>query len=500
MDISRGRFVFFKLLSASILAAALLVMWGRQVTGSPITGDAAQSLQMAINLERHGTLSMEPEAPFVATNYREPLPPILSALTLKLIDSAIGEAPPEAYFAGERAQYVKYQNLLWLALFSLSVFWVTEQFTSSFAAGLIAVVLVNVPFRPPHLPPGPIDTLMTEVPSLWLLVAASATLAIGLERRKLALLALCGALFGALALVKAVALYVVLALVVIIPCLYFFGRQRVPLGSALRDSAVLLGAFACIVGPWMYRNHVQLGSFQITQRAGESLFERSLEDQMSGQECLGAIYLWAPHLQKPLGKWLGFSANDVRRGGRLQRLDNDPDSRLSQEDLAFEKLGEPEKTVTFYRQARAEREKLEHDLEVAGSAHPDVAADEQLKSRALATFVEHPWRHLTLSPLFLWRGAAQTMLILLVVLLCSARLRRADLALLALPSLGMVAAYTLFSPFFPRYGFPMHLMAIVLVVIVCKLLWDAAHRMASRADTTEAACISALSASTTARL
>ena len=98
MDIGQQRFVFLKLLSASILATALLVMWGSQVTGSPITADAAQSLQMAINLERHGTISMEPEAPFVPTNCREQLAPIIAALTLKLIDSVIGEAPPEAYF------------------------------------------------------------------------------------------------------------------------------------------------------------------------------------------------------------------------------------------------------------------------------------------------------------------------------------------------------------------------------------------------------------------
>ena len=483
MDIGQRRFVFFRLVSASILALAPLVMWGSQVTGSPITADAAQSLQMAINLERHGTISMEPEAPFVPTNYREPLPPILSALTLKLIDSAIGQAPPESYFAGPRAQYVKYQNLLWLTLFSLSVFWVTEQFTSSFVAGLIAVVLVNVPLRP-HAPPGPIDSLLTEIPSLWLLVAASATLALGLERGKLALLALSGALFGCLALVKAVGFYVVLGLVMIPPCLYFLRRPRVPLGAALRQSALLLGAFACVVGPWMYRNHVQIGSFAITQRGGESLFERSLEDQMSRQEYLGAIYLWAPLLQKPLGKRLGFSAKDVLRGGRLERLNNDTETGLSQEDLAFERLGEPERTVTFFRQARAEREKLEHDLEVAGAAHPDMQADERLKSRAFATFAQHPWRHLLLSPLFLWRGGAQTTLILLVVLLCSAKLRRTDLVLLSLPTLAMVAAYALFSPFFPRYGLPMHLMAIVLLVIVSALLWQAvAHRMIPRAAT-----------------
>jgi hypothetical protein len=461
-----------KCLAASVLAAVLLAMWSLQISGSPITRDAAQSLQMAINLERHGVLSMEPEAPFTATNYREPLPPSVSALTIKLTDSLAGEAPPEAYFSGLRAQYVKYQNLLWLGLFSLSVFWVVQGFTSSFALGLIAVALVNVPFRP-HLPPGPVDTLMTEIPSLWLLVTASGALAFGFVRQKPFLFGLSGVLFGALTLVKAIGLYVFVGVVALLPCLYFLRRHSASVRPALRDTMCLVFAFMVVVGPWMYRNHVQVGTFRITQRAGESLFERSLEDQISKREYVGAIYVWAPVLQRQLGAWLGFSPLDLLRGGRLQRLDDKTDSALSQEDLAFENIGAPDKTVTFYRRARAEREKLERDFEVAGVAHPDVEADAALQTAALATFAEHPWRHLVLSPLFLWRGGAQTIVVLIAVLLFAFSLRRFDLALFALPTFGMVVSYALFSPFFPRYDLPMHLVAIVLVVVTGKLLWDA---------------------------
>jgi len=69
-------------------------------------------------------------------------------------------------------------------------------------------------------------------------------------------------------------------------------------------------------------------------------------------------------------------------------------------------------------------------------------------------------------------------------LLCSAWLRRIDLVLLTVPTLAMVAAYALFSPFFPRYGLPMHLMAIVLLVIIATLLWPTvANRMSSAAAT-----------------
>jgi hypothetical protein len=481
LNMHKSRLTLGRCLAASALAAVLFATWSHQLTGSPITRDAAQSLQMAINLERHGILSMDPEAPFVATNYREPLAPIVSALAIKLIDSLSGQAPSEAYFAGPRAQYVKYQNLLWLGLFSLSVFWVVQRFTSSFAIGLIAVALVNVPFRP-QLPPGPVDTLMTEIPSLWLLVGASGALAFAFVRQNPWLFGASGAFFGALTLVKAIGLYVFVGVVAVLPALYFFRYRTASVRPALRDVTCLIFAFAAIVGPWMYRNHAQVGTFRITQRAGESLFERSLEDQMSKQEYVGAIYVWAPVLQRQLGAWLGFSAHDLVRGGRLERLDDRSDSTLSQEDLAFENIGAPEKTVTFYRRARAEREKLEHGFEVVGGAHPDVEADAVLQTTALATFAEHPWRHLVLSPLFLWRGGLQTMLILLAVLLFAFWRRRYDLVLFALPTFGMVVSYALFSPFFPRYDLPMHLVSIVLVVIMAKLLWDAKVKEAGPPD------------------
>jgi hypothetical protein len=441
-------------------------MWSSQLDEAPIMADAEQSLRMALNLERHGIFSMASAAPFGPTNFREPLVPFVSAVAIRIIDAIVGEAPPESYFSGKRLQYLKYQNLLWLSLLSFGTFWFARGMTSSFYVGLLAVVFVNVPFRP-HIPPGLIDDLMNEIPSAALLVVASGALAMGFSSRRPALLVLSGLLFGALTLTKAVMLYVFIVVMGVLACLYLTRIVAINLQMALRNLALLIGSFTLVVTPWMLRNYLQLGTYQITQRAGYALMERSLEDQMSDEEYRGALYLWAPHaFQRELGRRLGFSQKDLLAGGRLQRLQDDPDSPVSQADLPYEDAGNPERTVTFYRTARAELVKLMNQYRALGSAFPDVLADAAAKKSAATTIRHYPWRHLMLTPLFLWRASAETTFIFVVALAIAISKRRNDLLLFVLPALGTVAAYALSSPFFSRYDFPMHLMAILLVPIL----------------------------------
>src|ERR1700686_3958804 len=92
---------------------------------------------------------------------------------------------------------------------------------------------------------------------------------------------------------------------------------------------------------------------------------------------------------------LRFPPADLRRGGRLQHLNTAFDSDFAADDLAAERAGRPEQTLTYYRQARAGRTKNEAELE----------GDDILKQRAMALILAHPWRHLALTVPFLWRGA-----------------------------------------------------------------------------------------------
>src|SRR5690606_711960 len=120
--------------------------------------------------------------------------------------------------------------------------------------------------------------------------------------------------------------------------------------------AVLAGAFSAIVLPWMMRNYVTLGQFQLAERGGVVLLVRAVKDGMTAEEAKGTLYVWSPRRFQPaIGRLLGFSSSDLLRGGRLQRLNRTTQSDFYADDLAAEAAGMPEKAISYYRSARAER-------------------------------------------------------------------------------------------------------------------------------------------------
>jgi hypothetical protein len=252
---------------------------------------------------------------------------------------------------------------------------------------------------------------------------------------------------------------------------YFYFLQRYPIRAAVREWVVVILPFACIIAPWMYRNHVELGSFQLSQRAGVVLMYRALKDQMTLQEYVGSFYVWGPNsLQRPLGGVLGISPADLRRGGRLQRLNTALDSDFAADDLAAERAGRPDQTLTYYRQARAERTKIEMELDRAGHPQAELEGDDILKKHAMTLIIEHPWRHLALTIPFLWRGATIVFPVLVFALVIAVRRRRYDLALFALPAFGLVVFFALFSHFIARYGIPAREVATVALIALVALL------------------------------
>jgi hypothetical protein len=419
-------------------------------------------VQMSLNLAHHGVISLDENPPLTPTNYREPVPVFFTAFAIELVDTALGEAPPRAYFEGLRVQLLKYQNILWLALLSLGAFSAVRFLTSSFSLALLGTLLVNYPYwgSAAEL----VDDLYTDIPAAAVLMLASLMAAIAARRRSLAFCALTGLVFGILTLIKAATLYVFVGTAAVVAGVYLFQRV-VSFRVAARDLAVMVLTFGCVVAPWMVRNQVLLGSAHISQRAGVVLMYRAVYDQMTPQEYRGTFYIWAPqHLQGLIGRILGFSPADLKRNGRLQRL-NEVESDFDADDLAAERAGAPEKTLSYYRQARAERVKLENEMSAAGVAQSEIAADDALKARALKLILEHPVRNLELTIPFLWRGATLTCPILLVALLVAVRARRYDFVVFAIPAFGTVMLYALATHFISRYDLPALSIATVALLV-----------------------------------
>jgi hypothetical protein len=461
----------------ALIAAALVASWATHITSSPVDKDSAQSVQMAVNLVHHGVISLDDRAPFAPSDYREPVPVLVCAAGIRLMDVVLGPAAADAYFSGDRLKYLKLQNILWLALLVLGVAWAVHTAVGSLPAAFTGAIIAALVFSANGWASGMLNDLYTDLPAGAVLILASVALALGFTRDRRQLCVLAGLLFGVLTLIKAASMYVFLGTVGLLACLFLLYRSRLDLRGGLLKIAILTLAFACTVTPWMLRNWVSLGSFQVAQRAGVVLMVRAVKDMMTPQEYLGAFYVWAPQtLHAPIGRLLGFSEADLQRGGRLQHLNRSPDSNFAEDDIAAEQAGRPEDAISYYRRGRAERVKLQHELAAARVPNAEVETDRILQKRAMSMIEAHPWRHIAATVPFLWRGATMAFPVLLLSLILSVRFRRYDVSLLALPSFGLIMFYALLSHFIPRYSVPVRPVLLALVVIAGKLGWDALRR------------------------
>ncbi len=459
-------------LVAVLVALALCLLWSGRITGSPIGGDAGQGLRMALSLERQGVMSLRLEAPFTPSMYREPLPVVVTAGVVRLHDAVYGESALEAYFSGPAARYLKLQNLGWMLLLCAGVYLAVRHLTGSVWLALLGIALLNV--KLPLLASGfdylGLDELETDLPAAALLAFGSAMLSLGMHRRNPLVLGLCGLTFGALALTKAAFLYVFVVL-----ALFLIGTSIAAWARSLGRRAIIaplvgVACFVLVVSGWMYRNYVQFGVFEVSERGGVVLLIRAFKDEMTPLEFRGAFYVWAPSALQPwIGKMLGFGEADLQRGGSLQRLNRTDTSDFYQSDYAAERAGRPDLAVSYYRKARAERVRVRAQLYSSG-ADPALA-DEILKEEALGIIRAKPVDHLRLTLAFLWRGALIAFPVLMFAWAYSISRRRPDLYWLVLPALGLVLFYGVLSHFIPRYGVPMNPIVICAAVALAHAAW-----------------------------
>jgi len=424
---------------------------------------------MALNLRDQGVISLDEKAPYAPSMYREPIPVLTTAVAIGLIDTFLGRESADHYVSGARARLVKHQDLFWMALLCVSVFCATYLLTSSRLLGFLSVGLMHIDIGP-FASTGPrgfgLDSMMSDVAAAAMLTAATALLVAAWRNRRISAFVSAGLAFGLVALIKAAFLYVFVGLLVALLCLALLGRSDLRRGIA--GIGALAVAFAVAVVPWMARNYFTLGDFQLSERGGIVLLVRAMKNEMTADEYKGAWYVWAPERLRPMiGAGLEFSERDLQRGGRLQRLNRTAQADFHDDDVAAELAGAPEKAISFYRKARAERVKLAR-LAEPDAASPTTNVEAALTERALTMIAENPARHLATTPLFLWRGAFFAFPMLTMALLYALWRREFALGVLALPAFGLVLFYALFSHFIGRYSVPASPVAVACLVVLGK--------------------------------
>jgi hypothetical protein len=457
-----------RLLVAAVTAAIGLVA-ARGIDGSAVTKDAAQNLQMAINVAHHHIMSLSDNPPYEPSMYREPLPIGFDAAAVGVLDLFEGQAAPSEYFAGPRVQWVKYQNVGWLLLLWGALFATIAWFTNSFYLSLLGGLLAAKPFLSSTNVAG-VNDLYTELPATALLAIACLALVVAARRRKASLFVAAGLLFGLSALAKGAALYVFACLIpVLLVMRYGEGAER---RERFAHTAALAAAFAITVLPWIGRNVYIFGQAQVSERGGLALYTRALMNEMSPVEYRGTFYVWArPSLQPLVGSWLGFSVADLQLGGKLQRLSYGSESDVTDRDAIAERDAKPADAITDFRRGRAERKRLTRRYESEGVPYPDVAADKTLAEEGLRMVRAHPWDDAKMAVPLLWRSALLLFPVLAVGIGYSLRSRRPGLTLYLLPGFAYLAFYAVATPFEPRPALLAYPAGVVAVLAMIEAVW-----------------------------
>jgi hypothetical protein len=473
----------------------LMLIWtlSLHINGSHLAGGGQHNISMAYNLYNTGTIALSAGTPasdnqppeIEPTNWREPLPPVITALYLWAIDFE-KDRPVEDLYSGELAAQIKRINLFWALLAIVGIWLVTRQLTGSFWLAL-AAILTSTAFFIVHQ----VNDMGTELPAAALLTTASLFGILSITKDRPIFFVLAALTMGALCLTKAAFLYISAAAIVLLAG-YQLLSGNWTLRKVLQTSLLMTAGIALVIVPWMVRNYHEFGRFEITQRGGNVLFTRAYKSQMNITEFRGAFYYWAPGaLHEEIGTLLGYSLEDLQADGDLIRLNR----RLR--DNRFEL------TLPFAQAVYAEWHTLFQYYTEQGVEDPAFLAEQDMQRRAMDMIFSDPTAYLRATIPFVWRGMwsfggvawtepntvpmpgegfdfgslpwrisitllnGLSYLSLLALPLMALRWRRADLLSFALLPLGMMAFYALLSHNLPRYNspaIPAMLMAFLVVL------------------------------------
>jgi putative flippase GtrA len=487
-------------LAVIIMIAGLTTDAGRNISDRGFPGDAGQNHAISMNLLETGVYAHERRdgAP-IPSNRREPVPPIMGAVWVKLLEGAgIINSSDEIHAPGGNRLF-KLGNLAWVFVGLMALFLLTKTLSRSALAGWLAVIGSWYFF---YAYPPRVNTFYTELHGGALLTLSVYALVQAWRRPTWLRLILAGTSLGLLMLTKAVFLYVVVFFALLFP-LWQFGRQlRNPdqreMGSTLRFSIIPLLVAMVFVIPWVARGYVIFDRIEMTSEGkAHVLYTRALMNTMDGEEHKGMINLYGPHT---IGDWVEGTSlerhpEDMNRGGRWQRLNNTRASDFSADDWAARRAGRPEDAISFHQKAAAEMIRQRNLYRQKNIAYPDLHAADAVADKAIDLFRQQPIDHLITSAFVMWKGfwtfPAQPGEILrwghamlfsdIVNLLAGGLFVIASLFafLTGRPKLfiatgipfGMMLFYALFSQGVPRYTTPLHPVMISTSVVVMANCW-----------------------------
>lgn len=392
-----------------LLAITFLFIFGNVkhfATGTPINSDGLSNLHYAYAIAHHGTMgvvsSNVPQTVY-PSNEREPFPNWLTAQWIKYNPALFNDS--RLHQEQSPSQLIRLKTInIWLVMFTLiGIFVLAQNLFQSYLPSnwqfLLAYITVLLSYACMHIIH--VDFFITEIHGAFLMVWFSWAWFRLLQTQHLKYSVLAGALLGLLILTKAAFLYI--STVVLVSTLLIYWMQHKP-KRVISNHIILLFVTLVMVLPWMYRNYVYLGKFEVAGRGPIVLMTRAYKSQMTDEEFKGAFYAYAPaSLKKTMRKITGFNGRDRELGGRLQRF-----YRAYAHDETCRDLFKENCAIAYYYQAsiryniimRTYQQLYPNDVKKA-----TLLGEKAAKSYAINLIKNNPWGHLRTTLVFAWRGA-----------------------------------------------------------------------------------------------
>lgn len=390
-----------------ILCALLTAGSSREIGGQSIKGDATQNMKIAYNLFHNGHFSLHGKYPEHApTSFREPVPPVFTAVYLKLVLDSHQTYEVESWHNGAYTRLIKLGNLFWVFTGLVGTWLLASRLMRSPVASALAVGLAYLFFFDL---PGVVNSLYTELPAGTLMIWSALALVVALESRRIKHAVLAGVVLGLLCLTKNAFQVVAPAVIVLSAAVAWLQTRKSDPWPVFRHLVIpALMAFAAVITPWIIRNKIVMGSTEISSgRSGYVMYKRALMDHMSDTAFKKGFYLYGPRIYKTAvagSDWAITNPKDLLRGGALQWLNPTTNSDFQNDDNQAIYEGRPDKSFTYYRKSAAVYQQLKKILEEGHHPTPDLTADLIMQRVAKQQWMADPVAHLKITVLLLWRG------------------------------------------------------------------------------------------------
>jgi hypothetical protein len=399
-------FNFFKVILILVTFVWLFISVNKIIKATPLNSDSLSNLHYSYVLAHYGIngiVSSENPILIKPNSHREPFPNWLSSNWIKthsiLFDdqNLYKKQSPEQLIELKKINtWILIATLLGVFTLASSIFNSTGFSQFSFLLAYLTLILSYACMHTIH-----VDYFITEIHGALLLVWFSWAWLKLFKTSRWQYAILSGVFLGLLILTKAAFLYISFIVAAVTMIVLLIQSQS---KSLILNHLLLFMIASTLVLPWMYRNYVQLGKFEVAGRGSVVLMTRAFKSQMTDEEFKGAFYAYAPlSLKRAIENITGFSAKDREFGGRLQRLyrafDQDEQCRdLLKEDCAIAYYYQA--SIRYRKILRSFKEQYPND-----AVNAKALGEEAAKKYAINMIKNNPWGHLRTTLVFAWRGA-----------------------------------------------------------------------------------------------